>query len=136
MAEIISITVLPQTNGQYVCQMSSSLNDSDGLEIQCHGQTKDHAIANALERLADVYRQRAEEQQDPDWNTVKQSESGKPIPNHYHVVLHYERIAEDVSKFEAMHNTIMGNTVVENAKISVFKIDADLPIEPLERSMF
>jgi hypothetical protein len=50
------------------------------------------------------------------------------------VILHYERIAEEESKFEAIHNTIMGNTVVENAKITVVEIDANLPIEPLERS--
>jgi hypothetical protein len=46
----------------------------------------------------------------------------------------YERITEDESMFEATHNTIIGNTVVENAKIIVVQIDSDLPIEPVERS--
>jgi hypothetical protein len=40
---------------------------------------------------------------------VEISDSGEPINKYYHVILHYERIAEDESKFEAMHNTIMGN---------------------------
>jgi phosphoribosylformylglycinamidine (FGAM) synthase PurS component len=44
-----------------------------------------------------------------------------------------ERIAEDESKFEAMHNTIMGNTVVENATIAVIKVDEALPLEPIVR---
>ena len=56
-----------------------------------------------------------------------------PIEKHYHVILHYERIAEAESKFEAMHDTIMGNTVVENAKISVLEISPDLQINPLTR---
>jgi len=65
---------------------------------------------------------------------VEQSNTGEPITKHYHVILHYERIAEEESKFEAMHNTIMGNTVVENANITVIEIDPDIPIEPLTRS--
>ncbi len=44
------------------------------------------------------------------------------------MILHYERIAEDESKFEARHNTIMGNTVVENAQITLIEIDPDLPV--------
>lgn len=65
---------------------------------------------------------------------MEQSNTGEPITKHYHVILHYERIAEEESKFEAMHNTIMGNTVVENANITVIEIDPDIPIEPLTRS--
>ena len=49
-------------------------------------------------------------------------------------MLHYERITKDESKFEAVHNTIIGNTVVENATISVVEIDSDLPVEPIARS--
>jgi phosphoribosylformylglycinamidine (FGAM) synthase PurS component len=66
-------------------------------------------------------------------DTVERSDSGEAIPKHYHVILHYERIAEEESKFEAMYNTIMGNTVVENAKISAIAIDPDLPIDLLNR---
>ncbi|WP_427157304.1 hypothetical protein ACQFX9_17605 [Aliinostoc sp. HNIBRCY26] len=130
----ITIALLPQDNGQYICQLSSSLSDSPRENIQCYGQTKEHAIAIALEQLADEYRKIAEERQNIAWDTVERSDSGEPITNHYHVILHYERIAEEESKFEAMHNTIMGNTVVENANITVIEVDPDIPIEPLTRS--
>ena len=124
----ITIAVLPQDNGQYVCQISPSLSDSPRENLQCYGQTKEHAIAIALEQLAGEYRRMAEERQNIDWDTVERSEAGEPITKHYHVILHYERIAEEESKFEAMHNTIIGNTVVENAKITVIEIDPDIPI--------
>ncbi|MEA5620536.1 hypothetical protein VB711_22240 [Cronbergia sp. UHCC 0137] len=129
----IRIALLPQDNGQYICQLSSSLSDSPKENIQCYGQTKEHAIAIALEQLADEYRRIAEEQQNIDWLTVERSDSGEPITKHYHVILHYERIAEEESKFEAIHNTMMGNTVVENAKITVIEIDPEISIDPLTR---
>ena len=127
----ITINVIDD-NGQYVCQVSSSLEHPSN-EIRCCGQTPEHAIAIALEQLASEYRQIAEEHQNIDWDLVERSETGEPITKHYHVILHYERIAESESKFEAMHDTIMGNTVVENAKITLIEIDADLPIDPLTR---
>ncbi|MBD2490421.1 hypothetical protein [Aulosira sp. FACHB-615] len=130
----ITIAVEPQDNGHYICQLSSSLSDSPRESLECYGQSKEHAIAIALEQLADEYRRIAEERQNIAWDTVERSDSGKPITKHYHVILHYERIAEEESKFEAMHNTIMGNTVVENANITVIEIDPDIPIEPLTRS--
>jgi hypothetical protein len=49
----ISITVLPHDNGQYVCQMSPSLSDRPTDCTHSYGQTKEHAIAIALEQLAD-----------------------------------------------------------------------------------
>jgi hypothetical protein len=134
MTGTISITVLPQENGQYVCSLSSSLSDRTRDDTRFYGQTKEHAIAIALEQLADEYRQIAEESQDRDWDAVELSDSGVPIEKHYHVILHYERIAEAESKFEAMQDTMMGNTVVENAKISVIEISPDLQINPLARS--
>lgn len=94
-----------------------------------YGQTKEHAIAIALENLASRYRQQAEESQNIDSLAVEISDSGEPIEKRYHVILHYERIAKDESKFEAMHNTMLGNTVVENAKISIIEIDPDIEIE-------
>lgn len=130
----ISIIVLSQDNGQYVCQLSPSFNGLLGDEIQCYGQTKEHAIAIALEQLAETYRQKAEEQQAIEWDAVERSESGEPIEKHYHVMLHYEDTITAESKFEAMHNTIIGNTVVENARITVIEIANDLPVEPLTRS--
>jgi len=134
ITETISITVLPQDNGQYVCEILSSLSASASDNIRFYGQTKEHAIANALEKLADDYRSSAEDSQDIDSLAVELSETGEPIEKHYHVILHYERIASAESKFEATHDTILGNTVVENAKISVIEISPDIPIEPLTRS--
>jgi hypothetical protein len=128
--ENIAITILPQDNGHILCE----LNNPAGEPIHAYGQTPEHAIACALEQLADQYRQIAQTQQNPDWHTVEQSESGEPIEKQYHVMLHYESTITAPSKFEAMHDTIMGNTVVENAKITVIEISPDLPIEPLPRS--
>ena len=130
----ISITVLPQTNGQYDCQLSTSLSNHPIYDIRCYGQTQEHAIAIALEQLADEYRRMAEERQNIDWDAVERSGSGEPIEKQYHVMLHYEDIITAESKFEAMHNTIIGNTVVENAKITVIEIANDLPVEALVRS--
>lgn len=47
------------------------------------------------------------------------------------MILHYERIGIAESKFEAMQDTLMGNTVVENAKVTLIEIDAKLPVQPL-----
>ena len=76
----------------------------------------------------------AEERQNIDWDAVERSESGEPIEKQYHVMLHYEHITTAESKFEAMHNTIIGNTVVENAKITVIEVANELPVKPLVRS--
>ncbi|MDX2241449.1 MAG: hypothetical protein NW224_12260 [Leptolyngbyaceae cyanobacterium bins.302] len=129
----LSIAVSPQANGQYVCQMAPSLSDRSVENIQCYGQTPEHAIAIALEQLADAYRQTAEERQNLDWGAVERSESGEPVEKPYHVMLHYENIITAESKFEAMHNTIIGNTVVENAKITVIQVADGLPVAPLIR---
>ena len=130
----LSINVQPQPNGQYLCHLSPNLSDELRADIQCYGQTKEHAIAIALEKLAESYRQLAEEVQKIDNLAVTRNETGNPIDKRYHVMLHYERITEDESKFESVHNTIIGNTVVENATISIVEIDADLPVEPIARS--
>lgn len=127
----ISIVVLPQDNGQYVCELSNSLYESSQNDIRCYGQNKEHAIAIALEQLATEYRRIAEEQQNIDWLMVERSDSGEPIEKLYHILLHYERTIEAESKFEAMQNTLMGNTVVENANLTMIEIENDLPIAPL-----
>lgn len=46
-------------------------------------------------------------------------------------MLQYEDTITAELKLEAMHNTITGNTVVENAKITVAEIANNLPIETL-----
>lgn len=50
----------------------------------------------------------------------------------FHVILHYERVTEDESKFEALLNTQLGNTVIENAEITIIELDPTLPITPLQ----
>jgi phosphoribosylformylglycinamidine (FGAM) synthase PurS component len=128
--ENITISIQPQDSGHILCELINPI----GEPIRAYGQTPEHAIACALEQLAEQYRQIAEAQQNPDWDTVEQSESGEPIEKQYHVMLHYESTITASCKFEAMHDTLMGNTVVENAKITVIEISPDLPIEPLQRS--
>jgi hypothetical protein len=59
----ISIDLLPQDNGQYFCQLSLSFSDFSREDIRCYGQTREHALAIALEKLAQDYRQMADEQQ-------------------------------------------------------------------------
>lgn len=129
----ISITTSIDTDGRHVCELSLTLDDARET-ICCEGQSADHAIAIALEQLASQYRQSAEAQQNIGWDDVEKSADGETTAKHFHVILHYERRAEDISKFEAMHNTIIGNTVVENAQISVIEIDAQADIEPLAKS--
>lgn len=59
----IAIDVCAQSNGQYLCQISSSLSDRPNDTINFYGQTKEHAIALTLEHLAEEYREKAEESQ-------------------------------------------------------------------------
>lgn len=134
ITETISLTVSLQTNGQYICEMTSSPSDRIQDEIRTYGQSQEHAVAIALEQLADKYRQIAEEQQATSWDAVERSETGEPIQKQYHVLLHYEDYVTAESKFEAMHNTILGNTVIENAKITVIEVPEDLPVQALLRS--
>jgi hypothetical protein len=126
----LTLTTHLQDNGHTLCELTNPIGET----IRSHGQTPDHAIANALEQLANQYRKTADADQNIDWSAVEQSESGEPIEKEYHVILHYETITTAESKFEAMHDTIMGNTVIENALINVIEINPDLAIEPLRRS--
>ncbi|MEM9215271.1 MAG: hypothetical protein AAGD25_13090 [Cyanobacteria bacterium P01_F01_bin.150] len=111
-------------NGQYSCQLGLAFENDTESGVQCYGQTADHALANALEHLAAHYRQRTENQQN--LNCTDEARKG-----HFHVILHYERIAENETVWESSFNTIIGNTVVENAQISVIEIQPTLPINPL-----
>ncbi|NJK75412.1 MAG: hypothetical protein HC942_16990 [Microcoleus sp. SU_5_6] len=130
--ETISLAVIPQENGQYICQISSSLSDRPDEQSNFYGQTKEHAIAIALEHLASRYRKQAEKlQNNTDWDAVELSDSGEVIEKRYHIILHYERVADEESKFEAMQNTLLGNTVVERGKLSIIEIAPDLPVKRL-----
>jgi hypothetical protein len=118
----ISITVLPQENGSYICSISSSLSDQPRPSTIFYGQTKEHALAIALEHLALEYRTAAEESQGIAWDDTETEEEEPQIDKRYHVILHYERIQSAKSKFEALRDTMLGNTVVENAESTVIKI--------------
>jgi hypothetical protein len=100
VTETFSITVRPQVNGQYFCQLSSTLSDSSKADIQCHGQTKEHAMAIALENLASKYRRMAEESQNIDSLAVERTESGEAIDKRYHVMLHYECVIKMNPSFQ------------------------------------
>ena len=67
------------------------------------------SVRRAEENLARTFRMEAEAEQNIDWDAVDRSPSGKVDEKRFHVILHYERVAEEESKFEAMVNTQMGN---------------------------
>jgi trehalose-6-phosphatase len=123
----IAFTVIPQANGRCVGRLTSTLAGGNGAGKAFHGQTANHAIANALENLARALRMEVEAGQSLDWDAVDRSPSGKVIDKHFHVILHYERLVEDESKFDAMQNTQLGNTVVENAELTIIQVDPDIP---------
>jgi len=127
ISENFSINVTLDNNGYYFCQLSNPCPNLSQNDISGYGQTQEHAIAIALEQLAEKYRQIAEEQQNIDMLTVERSADGEAINKLYHVTLNFECIINAESKFEAMHNTIMGSTVVENGKITVIEVDENLP---------
>ena len=121
----ISITVLPQENGRYLCQISPDLSDQARLSQVFYGQTKDHAVAVALEHLADQFREAAANQdQEPVLGNLDAAEQTQK--HRYHVILHYEQIIEAESRFEALHDARMGSTVVENAKCVAIKVAPDV----------
>jgi phosphoribosylformylglycinamidine (FGAM) synthase PurS component len=43
----------------------------------------------------------------------------------YHVILHYERITEAEFKFDALENTLLGNTVIENVTCTLIELSED-----------
>ena len=127
----IAITALTQSTGQYCCELSSTLIDSPIVPKPSYGQSADYAIAIALERLAQDYRERAEEQQNLVPLAVERSPSGEVIEKKYHVVVHFEDVLMEESKFEASHSTMLGNTIIENAKINIYEISPHLPEDQL-----
>ena len=129
----IAITVIPQADSRYICEVTPLLKGQAGSIKRVHGQSPKHAIAIALEHMARTLRMEAEREQNIDWEAVDRSPSGEVNRKRFHIILHYERLAEEESKIEAMVNTQMGNTVVENAEIAIIQVDSDLPIEPLTK---
>ena len=123
----IAVTVIPQATGGWVCEVTTSLAARTDPTKSFHGQSASHAIALALEDLARMFRKEAEAEQNVDWDAVERATSGEVVNRRFHVILHYERVAEEESKFEALTNTLLGNTVVEDAEIAIIQVDADLP---------
>lgn len=122
----IAIKVAQRRDGRYLCEVRPSSEIAEGATRRFHGQTATHAIANSLEYLARRMRAEAEAGQQLAW------EAADPPPKasadkRFHVIVHYERLIDEESKFEAMHNTLLGNTVVENAEITVIQVDPDYP---------
>jgi hypothetical protein len=126
----IAVTIVPQPNGSYVCELVQSIGDRTSPIQSFHGQTPKHAIAIALENLARDFRIQAEAEQEREDEAVDRSSSGKGIHKRFHVILHYERTANEETKFEAMEDTLLGNAVVENAEVSIIQVTQELPIEP------
>lgn len=124
----IAIAVIPQGNGRYVCQVTPYLGGKTGTTKSFQGQTANHAIAVALEDLARTLRAESESEQNVGWEAVNRSPSGKVIDKRFHVIMHYERLVAEESKFEAMTNTLLGNTVVENAELTIIQVDPDFPM--------
>src|SRR5207302_285143 len=122
----IAVTIIPGAGGCCVCEVTPSLGGRTGPTKRFHGQNPNHAIAVGLEDLARTFRKEAEAEQKVDWEAVDRLPSGKVNEKRFHVILHYERVAEEESKFEAMQNTLLGNTVVENAEITIIQVDPDL----------
>ena len=129
----IGITVTPLPNDHCLCEATLTVGGQAHAPRSFHGQNPNHALAMALEDLAREFRLKAEAEQKVDWEAVERSTAGVVLEKRFHVVLHYERVAEDESKFDAMHNTILGNTVIENAEISLVQVDKELPMERWRR---
>ncbi|WP_026101127.1 hypothetical protein [Synechococcus sp. PCC 7336] len=128
----IAINVIPQVNGSYICEATSLLDREAAQTNRFHGQSPKHAIAIALESMARTFRMEAVTEQNINALEVERSPSGEVKERRFHVILHYERVAEEESMFEAMLHTHLGNTIVEQAETSIIQVNPDLPIEPFK----
>jgi hypothetical protein len=122
----VDLKVLPDENGRYHCQLSSSFSNQSSDRQVFDGETQDHAIAVALEHMAVHFRNEAERKQDEGLDTEDALLAKHPEPKRYHVILHYEQIVEAESKFDALQNTILGNTVVENATCTLIELSENI----------
>ncbi len=73
----IALTVALQEDGLYTCEASLSLEGQIGLTLKFPGQSPKHAIAIALENLAQMLRREAEAEQNLDWEAVDRTPSGE-----------------------------------------------------------
>jgi hypothetical protein len=128
----ITFAVQPLENGRFACTLAPGLTDQVGAARVFHGESREHALAVAFEHLADHYRTAAEASQLARELRVEETSRG-PLKR-YHVILHYEDALEEESRFEALHSTLLGNTVVENAKCTLIEIAPGAPQQVLQRS--
>jgi hypothetical protein len=124
---IIALTVIPQANGRFVCEVTPALAGRAVTTKSFHGQTAKHAIANALEDLARALRADVEAGQNVEWDAATRSPSGIVNDKRFHVIVHYERLVDEESKFEAKHSTLLGNSVIENAEVTLIQEAPDFP---------
>jgi hypothetical protein len=133
----LGIIVAPEDDGLYVCRLSRSpemqVTGTSLADIICDGQTPEHALAIGLEQLAAEYRRLAEESQAIPALAVEKTAAGNVIEKYFHVTVHFEGILRDESKFEVIHNTLVGNKVVENAEVTAIAIDPRLHVAQAER---
>jgi hypothetical protein len=113
IAGSLEIMVAPKDDGLYVCRLSRSsqmqVTGSSLADIVCDGQTPEHALAIGLEQLAAEYRRLAEESQAIPNLAVEKTATGDVIEKYFHVTVHFEGILRNESKFEVIHNTLVGN---------------------------
>jgi hypothetical protein len=137
IAGSLEIMVAPKDDGLYVCRLSRSpqmqVTGSSLADITCDGQTPEHALAIGLEQLAAECRRLAEESQAIPTLAVEKTAAGDVIEKYFHVTVHFEGILRDESKFEVIHNTLIGNKVVENAEVTAIAIDPTLQVAQAER---
>jgi hypothetical protein len=108
-------------------------SSSHKADISCDGQLPEHAMAIALEQLAAKYRRLAEEIKSIPTLSVEKDAEGKVIEKCFHVTVHFEGIFKGESKFEVIHNTLMGSTVLESAWVTAIEIDPALQVAQAER---
>jgi hypothetical protein len=85
----INLTLTPESSGQTLCQRIIQQDEDQPGEPQTFaGQNPNHAIAVALEHLAEQYRKAASEDDQSDWQAVVRSPNGDIIQQRYHVILH------------------------------------------------
>jgi hypothetical protein len=134
ITDALEIEVSFKGDGQYFCRLSRlpEIGSAPIANISCDGQLPEHALAIALEQLASEYRRMAEEIQNIPTLAVEKTAEGEPISKCFHVTVHFEGIFRGESKFEAIHNTLTGNTVVENAKVTAIEVDPTLQVAQAE----
>jgi len=118
---------------RFACEMTFGRRGEKVFVKRHEGRSINHVISGALEGMAHYFRRLDEFDQDVDWEAVEYDANGGVVKKRFHVILHYERIADEESKFEAMHNSLLGNSIVEQASVTLIQINPTVEIEPIIR---